>query len=107
MAGSGGSTTEMKDTCQRIQSLIPSYIDGELDEALRSTIHAHAAKCESCKSAIRFQSELHAEIERHPLASAPSHYFDAVLGEIHRRMPQAAPHRKREQDRTLVRDVSA
>jgi len=97
----------MNQECQRVQSLVPFYIDGELDEALRSMMHAHAKGCALCASALEFQKELHAEIARHPLVAAPDHYFNAVLGEIHPRMPQAAPRRHRERDRTWVREVSA
>jgi len=77
--------------CHRIQSLIPSAAEGELDEGLRAKIADHTETCPACAAAWEFQSRLRTAVEDDPMASPPPLYFEGVLAEIHRRLPAALP----------------
>jgi len=36
--------------CREVRALLSSYLDGEVDDAIRCSIDAHLAGCASCKS---------------------------------------------------------
>ena len=77
----------MFTSCGRMQSLIASSAEGELEESLRAKIREHTAECVDCAQAHAFCLRLQAEIESEPMESPPPVYFEGVLAEIHRRMP--------------------
>ncbi|MBI3736679.1 zf-HC2 domain-containing protein [Candidatus Sumerlaeota bacterium] len=79
----------MKLTCEKIHSLITRAADGELEEGLRAEIVAHARGCPLCAEAWNIQTRVDAALRRAPLAAPPPLYFEGVLAEVHRKMPDA------------------
>ncbi|MCX7017140.1 MAG: zf-HC2 domain-containing protein [Candidatus Sumerlaeota bacterium] len=81
----------MSATCEKMQSLIPLAVDGDLDEAARARVLAHARSCRRCAEGLAAHSALRAAIGQNAEASPPPLYFEGVLAEIHRRMPMRIP----------------
>ena len=78
-----------------MQSLMPSAVEGELDESARAVVAAHTARCEACADAWSFYVRLREGLEGDPAAAPPPVYFEGVLAEIHRRMLAPASSRPR------------
>ena len=81
----------MNASCARHHSLIVPAVDGEIHETDRDRLMRHLDACPDCTGAFEFQERLRTAIHEAPLPSPPPVYFEGVLAEIHRRMPQAPP----------------
>ena len=56
----------MKITCDVIQDLMPSYIDGILSEDSRALVEEHMGTCQECRKIDRKSTRLNSS---HPLSS--------------------------------------
>lgn len=65
---------------------------GELDEHSRAELHAHLEQCPTCDAEHAFEHRLQRALTAQPAPTAapPPLYFEGMLAEIHRRMPDRA-----------------
>lgn len=85
----------MKPEVERhVQSLIPDYVRGTLDETTRAEIARHTRQCAECQGELDFQRRLGAAFEREPLNAPPPVYFEGMLEEIHRKLPPWVPQKR-------------
>jgi len=77
----------VRSSCAKMHSLMPSAVEGELDESARAVVAAHTGRCEACADAWSFHVRLREGLEGDPAGAPPPVYFEGVLAEIHRRMP--------------------
>ena len=59
------------DDCKQNETLIPSYLDGELSEAQAAPLRRHLLACQACRTAAQGERALKAWFAAEPAVSAP------------------------------------
>jgi anti-sigma factor (TIGR02949 family) len=62
-------------SCEEIRALLDDWVDGELDEASRRAVEAHAASCPECARWLRFERTLKDLVARRARAPEPPAYL--------------------------------
>jgi len=89
----------MMQDCNQQQALIPSYLDGELSEALAAPLRQHLLACQECRNAAQGERSLKAwfpEDEQLPVpvgfaARVARRAFDGDTGELEAPLPASEP----------------
>ena len=70
-------------TCEQVLALLPAYIDGALDSAQSSSVAAHLACCEQCRSKQALLSRL-PEVMSEVLPTPDPALHDEIMEQVHK-----------------------
>lgn len=69
----------MTSSCRKVSPLLPTHLDGELDNATTVEVEEHTAACANCREQLLFQQSMKRSIKRAMPGEAPSADFRAKL----------------------------
>ena len=87
------------DDCKQQQTLIPSYLDGELSEAQAAPLRQHLLACQGCRNAAQGERSLKAWFQAEAAVTVPDGFasriarraFEGDTGELDAPLPANAP----------------
>jgi len=72
-------------TCMDVDRSLPSYVDGELDEAAAERCREHLAGCEACRARVTRQEALTHLSQRAPYYTASDRLRSTILSRVRKR----------------------
>ena len=77
--------------CQRVEELLPLYVEGDLDAEVLQTVAAHLGECEQCATqAVEFNAS-QAWLHEHSLPDFDERFFADLKSNVMRKINQQAP----------------